>query len=398
MGSAPETSSIEGPRPARPEELDAVVGLVDRVFRSEGPPLMKREFPQLFSPDNARSLYVMLDGGVPVSHIGVYEQHMHVGPAAISTGCVGAVGTHADHRKKGYAGKTLACAIHSMRGDGVVLMPVSGGRSLYRRAGCATVGRSYGQKRSLDELAPLACERYRVEPWDEKYLPALLALHQMEPVRYEWPPDVTDLVISENVETSCSAFVALADDQLVGGVLVRHFGPMAHYGEGVGRLIDYVGVREAVWSAVVAGMMAVGLQELQFSVPFHDTASLLLLKGHGLTGEPGGIGGTYKIVDLVGLVDALGPYLYERLTLDDLADLTIETAGVVEDAQFISDKVRFAFADEELMVEDPLVAAQVIFSPAEDWTEAVGPVPTGLADVLARVFPVPLPPYGINYI
>jgi len=145
-------------------------------------------------------------------------------------------------------------------------------------------------------------------------------------------------------------------------------------------------------------MKASGLRELQFSVPFHDTASLLLLKGHGLTGEPGGIGGTYKIVDLVGLVDALGPYFYERLPLSDLGDLTIETAGAVEDAQFLSDKVRFAFADEELMVEDPLVAAKVIFSPAEDWAEAVGPVPAQLADVLSRVFPVPLPPYGINYI
>ena len=157
-------------------------------------------------------------------------------------------------------------------------------------------------------------------------------------------------------------------------------------------------MREAVWSAVVAGMRAVGLQELQFSVPFHDTASLLLLKGRGLEGKPGGIGGTYRIVDLVGLVDALGPYLYERLTLDELADLTIETAGVVEDAQFISDKVRFAFADEELVVEDPLVAAQVIFSPAEDWMEEVGGVPSRLAEVLARIFPVPLPSYGINYI
>jgi len=398
MGSAPETSSIEGPRPARPQELDAVVDLVDQVFRSGRPPLMKREFPQLFSPDNARSLYIMLDDGVPVSHIGVYEQHMSIGPALISTGCVGAVGTHPDHRKKGHAGKALACAIHTMRSDGVVLMPVSGRRSLYRRAGCSTVGRAYGHKCSAEELAPLACDRYRVEPWDAKYLPALLALHQMEPVRYEWPPDVTRLVISESLATGCSAFVALADEQPVGWVIIRHFGPMAHYGEGVGRLIDYVGVREAVWSAVAAGVEAIGLQELQFSIPFHDAASLLLLKSRGLEGKPGGIGGTYKIVDLAGLVDALGPYLYERLTLDELADLTIETAGVVADAQFISDKVRFAFADEELVVEDPLLAAQVIFSPAEDWIEEVGPVPAGLANVLARIFPVPLPPYGINYI
>ena len=398
MSCGSETSSLGGPRPARPEELDAVVKLVDTVFRSKGPPLMKREFPQLFSPENASSLYIMLADGVPVSHIGVYEQYMRVGPATISTGCVGAVGTHPDHRKKGYAGATLACAIHTMRSHGVVLMPVSGGRSLYTRAGCATVGRAYGQKRSADELAPLICDRYRIEPWDEKHLPDLLALHQMEPVRYEWPPHVIALVISESLATSCSAFVALADEQLVGWVLIRHFGPMAHYGEGVGRLIDYVGVRDAVWSAVVAGMKAVGLHTLQLSVPFHDTASLLLLKSHDLKGEPGGIGGTYKIVDLVGLVEALTPYLLDRLTLEEWTDLSIESAGVVEDAQFISDKVRFAYGDEELVVEDPLVAAQVIFSPAEDWADKVGEVPAGLAGVLARIFPVPLPPYGINYI
>ena len=72
---------------------------------------------------------------------------------------------------------------------------------------------------------------------------------------------------------------------------------------------------------------------------------------------------------------------------------------MVEDAQFISDRVRFAYGDEELVVEDPLVAVQVIFSPAEDWARRpAGEVPAGLAGVLARIFPVPLPPYGINYI
>jgi GNAT superfamily N-acetyltransferase len=378
--------------------LDAVVELVDQVFRSEGPPIIRQEFPQLFSPDNVQDLYVMLQDGVPVSHIGVYEQDMQIGPATIATGCVGAVGTHPDHRKKGYAGATLACAIHTMRSDGVVLMPVSGRRSLYTRAGCATVGRAYGQKRSLKELTRLACDRYQAAAWEESHLPAVMALHQLEPVRYQWPAEDVAVLVRENLATSCSAFVALDGKELMAWVLIRHFGPMAHYGEGVGRLIDYTGVREAVWSAVVEGMKTIGLKELQFSVPFHDLTSLQLLKGQGLQGQSGGIGGTYKIVDLVGLVDALTPYLLERLSVEEWTDFTIETAGVVEDAQFISDKIRFAFGDEELVVDDPLVATQVIFSPREDWVEAVGPVPEALAQVLARVFPVPLPPYGINYI
>jgi len=396
---AAETASIEGPRPARIEELDAVVNLVNVVFRSKGPAIIQREFPQLFSPENADSLYIVLQDGKPVSHIGVYEQRMHIGPAAVDTGCVGAVGTHPDHRRKGHAGAVLACAIHTMRSHGVVLMPVSGRRTLYTRAGCATVGRSYGQKRTVTELEGLTCDRYRVEPWDDTYLDDLLALHQMEPVRYEWPPEVIGTLLSENHETSSSSFVALAGDRLVGWVLIRHFGPMSHYGEGVGRLIDYTGLRDAVWSAVVEAMNALQLKELQFSVPFHDTASLLLLKSKGLEGTPQGIGGTYKIVDLVGLTNALWPYLGERLRfLDELAPLSIESAGVVEDAQFISDRIRFAIGDDELLVEDPLVAAQVIFSPMEDWQEKVGPVPEGLARVLRKVFPVPLPPYGINYI
>lgn len=398
MSSKPETPTVEGPRPARPEELDAVVELVNTVFRPEGPPIMGREFPQLFSPTNVDNLYIMLVEGVPVSHIGVYEQDMHIGPATLHTGCVGAVATHPDHRRKGYAGKTLACAIHTMRTHGVVLMPVSGHRTLYLRAGCATVGRAYSQQRTLEELAPLASTRYQVVPYEEKHLPALAALHQLEPVRYDWPAEETGLVIRENLATSCAAFVALAEGELAGWVIIRHFGPMAHYGEGVGRLIDYVGVREAVWSAVVEGMKSLGLQALQFSIPFHDLGSLQLLRAHGLEGKPTGIGGTYKIVNLVGLIDALTPYLLERLTFQEWSEFTVESAGVVQDGEFISDRIRFAFEDEELVVEDPLVAAQVIFSPAEDWRGQVGEVPPRLAEVLERVFPVPLPPYGINYI
>jgi hypothetical protein len=250
----------------------------------------------------------------------------------------------------------------------------------------------------LEELAPIACDRYRIVPWEEKYLPALRALHQLEPVRYHWPADEIGLLMEENLATSSSAFVALSGRELVGWVLIRHFGPMAHYGEGVGRVIDYTGVREAVWSAVVGGMKALGLKQIQFAVPFYDVASLELLKAHGLTGEAGGIGGTYKIIDLTGLVEALTPYFHERLTLDEQVDFSIDSAGVVQDEQFISDRIRFTFRSEELVVADPLVATQVIFSPAEVWTPQVGAVPKKLAKVLARVFPVPLPPYGINYI
>lgn len=393
-----KTPVVEGPRPARPEELEAVVALVNDVFRHEGPPIIQQEFPQLFSPENAHSLYIMLEDGVPVSHIGVYEQHMHIGPVTLPVGCIGAVGTRSDRRGQGYAGATLACAIHTMRSHGVLLMPVSGRRSLYTRAGCATVGRSYGEKRTLEELGPLACDRYRIVPWDDKYLAALTALHQLEPVRYHWPAEELGKLMEENLATSSSAFLALSGREPVAWVLIRHFGPMAHYGEGVGRLIDSVGVREAVWSAVVGGMKALELTQLQFAVPFHDVTSLELLKARGLTGEPGGIGGTYKVVDLTGLVEALTPYFHERLTLDEQVDFSIESAGVVEDAQFISDRIRFAFQNEELVVADPLVATQVIFSPMEVWVENVGPVPRKLRRILARVFPVPLPPYGINYI
>ena len=398
MAKASRTPVVEGPRPARPEELEAVVALVNDVFRHDGPPIIQQEFPQLFSPENTHSLYIMLEDGVPVSHIGVYEQHMHIGPVTLPVGCIGAVGTRSDRRGQGYAGATLACAIHTMHSHGVLLMPVSGGRSLYSRAGCAGAGRSYGQKRTLEELAPLASDRYRVVCWDARYLPALRAFHQLEPVRYHWPADEIGLLMEENLATSSSAFVALSGREPVAWVLIRHFGPMAHYGEGVGRLIDYTGVREAVWSAVVGGMKALGLKQLQFAVPFYDVASLELLKAHGLTGEPGGIGGTYKIVDLTGLVEALTPYFHERLTLDEQVDFSIDSAGVVEDQQFISDRIRFTFRSEELVVADPLAATQVIFSPAEVWAEKVGAVPKKLAKVLARVFPVPLPPYGINYI
>ena len=57
-----------------------------------------------------------------------------------------------------------------------------------------------------------------------------------------------------------------------------------------------------------------------------------------------------------------------------------------------------AESNEALVVEGPLGATRGIFSPAEDWMEEVGGVPRRLAEVLARVFPVPLPPYGLNYI
>ena len=52
-------------RTAKPEEIDEIIKLTDIIFREsrKSPPSMGRQFPTLFSCQNASNLYIAEDNG-----------------------------------------------------------------------------------------------------------------------------------------------------------------------------------------------------------------------------------------------------------------------------------------------------------------------------------------------
>jgi hypothetical protein len=114
-----------------------------------------------------------------------------------------------------------------------------------------------------------------------------------------------------------------------------------------------------------------------------------LVSAFGLDSAPHGFHGTVKIIDPPGLLQSLEPWIAERLERGERARLRVD-AG---------DRTTFAMDDQSgrgqshsLEMED---LAALIFGSVE---RTPPPAPAGpLADVLRRLFPVPLPGYGLSY-
>lgn len=105
--------NVDGPRPARLDELGEVIRLTDAVFRTADglAPTMGDEFPLFLCADNIDHLYIIRREDAVVSHVGVYEQTMMLRGTSLRVACVGSVCTHLEHRSKGYAGSLMDLAI-----------------------------------------------------------------------------------------------------------------------------------------------------------------------------------------------------------------------------------------------------------------------------------------------
>ena len=129
---------IDGPRGLMPDELDKLLDDVVNVVYS---PRMRGHFPTLFCEENADHLRIIRVDGRIVSHVGVVVRDMVINGCRISVGNVGAVSTHEDYRRRGYAWAIFEDAMNKFRAAGVDMFLISGFRDLYRLHGATHVGK-----------------------------------------------------------------------------------------------------------------------------------------------------------------------------------------------------------------------------------------------------------------
>ncbi len=131
---------MDGPRGLKAQEFDSLCTLVNTVFRGDGVGRMEEQYPLLFAPDNYDELFVMVDEGVVVSHVGALTRDISVLGCRMSTMSIGAVATYESHRGQGLATQLMEAAIRKAVEQDAVLMPISGGRGLYTRLGAKRIG------------------------------------------------------------------------------------------------------------------------------------------------------------------------------------------------------------------------------------------------------------------
>jgi predicted N-acetyltransferase YhbS len=173
-------------RCATPDDWPAVAKLGARVFSDQntGYEKMRRGWlglrnNPLFRWENTR--IGLVDGQI-VAHVSFLDQVLCCGQARLRFGGVVGVCTHPDYRKRGYAAQLMGDVLRQMGQEGYHLSLLDGVPRFYDRFGYVTVWPNRGLKFTAREAQRLSADGsgYRVRPYQESDLPALLALYQQE--------------------------------------------------------------------------------------------------------------------------------------------------------------------------------------------------------------------------
>ncbi|RKY00076.1 hypothetical protein DRP77_12145 [Candidatus Poribacteria bacterium] len=378
-------SRIEGPRGTREEEFKKVMKLIDSVFRGEGFPSPSKQelYSILLNRDNLENMRIILVDGEPVAHLGIHEGELVIYGHRMKVGSIGSVCTHPDHRGRGYATALLRDAIRKLNEDGVDVMLVSGDRGLYRRAGCAPASKMYAFSIGKAELEQFRDPGIELVPYREEHIKRMIEIYEREPVRFHRKLEEFRrmLISGSDRNVGAETFVVLQRGELLGYLSVQ---PPVE--PGVSYLVEYAGSRWAAVGAMGYIFDIYGIDELRLVVPFHDREMIHLLRIRGLEGVPVEMPGyTVKVINFVGLMERLRPYMEERLgRIARLLGFRCE-----------GERYLIRLGREELAVEGDADLVRLIFGSAE----GSGMIPeTGELKVLADLFPIPLVYPGLNYV
>lgn len=298
------------------EERDEAVRLSNRTFRSPEQSSMGAAFPQVFSPELGQSYGVFEDGRL-AAFMGLVPTVVKLGSASVHAMQLGSVCTAEEYRGRNYASSLLERVIAHADRAGAALLLVSGGRGLYRRAGCHPYGRS-----DLFELTPASigeggvcpdgasCRELAAEDW--------FHLHRLASAR-RVRHDASLAELAVLLEAKAWASILGLSHRVV---LAERGGlPLAFAVIGVpqdpadrekpARLIEWGGDPEAASMLIAESVGRFGLARLTVPLPWHDRELAAALRPLSEEVKPETDRHTVKILNPERLVGQLMPYLME---------------------------------------------------------------------------------------
>ena len=127
-------------RAVREQELEAMIELQCLIFRPRGHDRYNAYVHGDPSYELGQTRVVVVDGEI-VATLRIWDRTIRVGETSVRMGGIGGVGTHPDHRKRGYASAMLRDAIDWMRSRGYLtsVLFTEVATEFYRRHGWASV-------------------------------------------------------------------------------------------------------------------------------------------------------------------------------------------------------------------------------------------------------------------
>lgn len=380
---------IEGPRAAKPEELQKAVELVDEVFlsRRKIPLTMREIFPHVFCEENIQNIRVIVEDGRPISHIALWEGELLLYGIWLRVGFMGSVCTHPDYRGRGYATLLVRDSLSKMRDDGVELVLISGFRDLYVRAGCLEAGWVYHYRIERGELKPIGGD-LEITMYETNDLPDLVEIYQREPVRYRRNLNEFRLLVERGINSNVPLSLYIA--RRAGRPVAYASTGLFPDGEDELNVFEYAGSREAVIKLVRYIQDETGVRFVCLDVPHQDHELLSLLELQGLEKPPSQAQASMSIINPKSFLEKVKPYLEERT---ERRIRVLELRKLEERANLIIDR-------DEVLLERPEALTQLFFGAPDRLRYSGQPRMRvrGVPRYLRRALPLPTPTYGLNYL
>lgn len=387
---------MEGPRGLKATEFDSLCTLINTVFRGDGVGRMEAQYPLLFAPENYDELFVIVDEGVVVSHVGALTRDISVLGCRMSTMSIGAVATYESHRGQGLATQLMEEAVRKAVAQDAVLMPISGGRGLYTRLGAKRIGQyalytvprdplPAGDGPGVGKTAVGETDIQRACPED---LHEMTRLYAEEPSRYV--RSTADLRMAVDAAWICDRdgeTVAIREEgRLMAYAGIQKRRPDREDEARRARLAEIAGSRSALFRALPCLYDRYDVDYLEIVTTASDIELASLFRPHGVIAAPQGFTGTVLVLQPERLLQVFEDYIADVLgrgvlTWDVSADSVVFRCGDKDHAVATSDLGALVFG---------------VVPPDEDPIETI---PAGLLrTALESVFPVQLPWYGFNFV
>ncbi len=301
------------------ERMDEALKLADKVFRPNGGS-MKKEYPLLFSKENAQNILCVEENGEIVSIFGLLFREIQFFSARIKVALVGSVCTDEKYRGRGYSTRLMNEAGKVSLEKGASLMMISGGNSIYRNFGAVDAGIYF-----VHPVYGATTVKYRKATLED--LDFIAYLHSTKPVRFVRKREIFKKMLEASRADNMPAEIFVSNSAYVvvtKGVVFRDKQDRYH-------CVEHGGCQTKVASLIRA------VSRKMNPMVIHTTSSDCVLNEffHSSESQRRPFLGTLKILDKSLFLKQLSPYLEERTIegiekINDLSKLTRYIFGTSE--------------------------------------------------------------------